>query len=180
MRTLSEIYEGHSSPEGFGDKGTLHTYIEIYEKLLNPYRHNSSILEIGLYHGQSLRMWNEYFIDSKIYGVDIIDRNFGEMINDEKFNIFIADATQKQFLNLIEDLTFDIIIDDGSHLIRDQISSFLLLKNKIKSGGLYIIEDIDNIDSNRNIFENLHDNVEIIDNRHIKNRFDDVLIIYKF
>jgi hypothetical protein len=102
------------------------------------------------------------------------------MINDEKFNIFIADATQKQFLNLIEDLTFDIIIDDGSHLIRDQISSFLLLRNKIKSGGLYIIEDVDNIDSNRNIFENLHDNVEIIDNRHIKNRFDDVLIIYKF
>ena len=26
----------------------------------------------------------------------------------------------------------------------------------------------------------LHDNVKIIDNRHIKNRVDDVLVVYKF
>jgi hypothetical protein len=50
----------------------------------------------------------------------------------------------------------------------------------MKPGGIYIIEDVNNLDSTINVYKELHENIEIIDNRHIKNRFDDVLIIYKF
>ena len=75
---------------------------------------------------------------------------------------------------------FDVIIDDGSHLIDHQIKSFNILKEKMKPGGIYIIEDVNNFDDTVNTYKKLHSNIEIIDNRHIKNRFDDVLIVYKF
>jgi len=47
-------------------------------------------------------------------------------------------------------------------------------------GGIFIIEDVVNIDYTRDMFSSLHDNIEIIDNRHIKRRSDDVLVVYKF
>ena len=50
----------------------------------------------------------------------------------------------------------------------------------MKTNGIYIIEDIQNLDSTIDRYKELHNNVEIIDNRHIKNRVDDVLVIYKF
>jgi uncharacterized protein YutD len=50
----------------------------------------------------------------------------------------------------------------------------------MKPNGLYVIEDIDNIDQMKSTFETLHNNIEIIDNRHIKGRYDDVLVVYKF
>jgi spermidine synthase len=180
MKQLYEIYRKYSSPEGHGDKGTSHTYIEEYAKLLEPYRHNSTVLEIGLYSGESLRMWDEYFVNSNIIGVDITSHNLSEIMLDKKFNILIGDATKESFLDMVSEQTFDVIIDDGSHNLSDQIKSFTLLKNKIKEGGIYIIEDVLYIDETKEIFYSLHDNFEIIDNRHIKNRHDDVLIVYKF
>jgi len=37
---------------------------------------------------------------------------------------------------------FDLIIDDGSHLCNHQIISAAVLSPFLKSGGLYIIEDV--------------------------------------
>jgi spermidine synthase len=179
MKTLKEIYESHQNKEHYGDKGTTHTYIDVYEDILSKYRENSTVLEVGVFYGHSLRMWNQFFINSKIIGVDITDAYLGELINEGKYNIIIADATNQSFLNKVDD-TFDVIIDDGSHQLRDQIKTFNLLKNKMNSGGLYVIEDIPDLDNDINIYKDLHENIEIIDNRHIKGRFDDVLILYKF
>ena len=64
MKSLNEIYLDYKSPEGHGDKGTAHTYIDEYEKLLGQYRENSTVLEIGICQGESLKMWEEYFINS--------------------------------------------------------------------------------------------------------------------
>jgi hypothetical protein len=36
---------------------------------------------------------------------------------------------------------FDIIIDDGSHKLKDMLSSFKFFFDNLKSGGFYIIED---------------------------------------
>jgi len=77
-------------------------------------------------------------------------------------------------------LTFDIIIDDGSHQLDHQLKSFNLLKHKMNKDGIYIIEDVDNLDSVTPFFKELHDNIEIIDLRKQKQRYDDVLITYKF
>jgi 23S rRNA U2552 (ribose-2'-O)-methylase RlmE/FtsJ len=180
MKTLNEIYQNYKSPDGHGDKGTAHTYIEEYERLLEPYRENSIVLEIGLCEGESMRMWEEYFIDSKVIGVDITSKFLTELINEPGHNIIIADATEDDIVNKIDEKTFNVLIDDGSHRLVDQLKTFTIFKDKIKPGGIYIIEDVVNLDQVKNIFLALHNNVEIIDNRHIKDRHDDVLIVYKF
>ena len=36
----------------------------------------------------------------------------------------------------------DIIIDDGSHIVYDQVISFKSLFNKLNPGGIYVIEDL--------------------------------------
>jgi hypothetical protein len=152
MRTLQEIYLDYSFEEGHGDKGTAHTYIEVYDKLLTPYRNNVNFLEVGVSHGESIQMWSEFFNDSTIFGIDITSK----------------------------DIMFDVLIDDGSHLLYHQINTFNIFKSRMKEGGIFIIEDVVNIEGVAPILSGLHDNCEIIDNRHIKNRHDDVLVIYRF
>lgn len=180
MKTLNEIYAKYQYPDGHGDKGTAHTYIDEYEKLLRPYRNNATILEIGLAYGESLCMWHEYFTNSKIVGIDIQDNEIKPLLEDPRFDIIIADATKQEVLSHIEQYTFDVVIDDGSHALEDQVASFNILKNKMKPGGLYIIEDVFDIDSSRELFESLHSPCAVVDNRFLKNRSDDVLILYKF
>lgn len=180
MKSLNEIYKNYQSPEGHGDKGTAHTYIDEYEKLLKDHRENSTVLEIGICRGESLKMWDEYFINSKVYGIDITDQYIKDLISENKYNIIIGNACSDSILIQLNDLMFDVIIDDGSHRIIDQVNSFNILKNKMNPNGIYIIEDVNNIDSSINELTELHNNIQIIDNRHIKNRVDDVLVIYKF
>lgn len=180
MKSLNEIYLNYQSPEGHGDKGTAHTYIDEYERLLKDHREGSTVLEIGICQGESLKMWNEYFINSTVYGIDITDQNIKDLINENKYNIIIGDATSEEILTQLSDLKFDVIIDDGSHRIDDQINSFNILKDKMKPNGIYIIEDVNNINLSIDKLTELHNNIEIIDNRHIKNRVDDVLAVYKF
>jgi SAM-dependent methyltransferase len=180
MRTLHEIYENYQSPEGHGDKGTAHTYIDEYQRLLEPYRYNTNFLEIGLYMGESLLMWEEYFINSNVFGVDVSSKFLTELIKDGGHKIIINDATKVEILDNFTNIDFDVIIDDGSHFLNDQIITFNIFKNKIRPGGIFIIEDVENIDENKNLFLSLHKNVEIIDNRHIKGRTDDVLVVIKF
>ncbi len=181
MDSLQKIYEKYQAPRDHGDKGTTHSYIQEYERLLEPYRNNSTVLEIGLFQGLSLKMWKEYFINSNVMGVDIhLSDGLNEMINQGETNIFIADATSEQILNIFHNVKFDVVIDDGSHRIEDQVKSFNLLKPKMKEDGIYIIEDVANLDIMKIVYDVLHKNMEIIDNRHIKGRFDDVLIAYRF
>ena len=167
MKTLLEISNKWSQQQdvGHGDKGTTHSYISEYEKLFSPYRDKKiNFLEIGVAYGESLEVWYEYFNkQSKIFGVD---------------------ASKEDVKILYKDTKFDIIIDDGSHQLGDQISTFNFLKDNIKEGGLFIIEDILDLDNSKNEFENLANQnnleFEILDLRSIKNRYDDVLIVYKF
>lgn len=37
---------------------------------------------------------------------------------------------------------FDVIVDDGGHRMEHQLTSFTYLLPKVKSGGLYVIEDL--------------------------------------
>lgn len=186
MKSLTEIYPYFSTDVGDGDKGTLHTYIPIYSEILEKYRNKSVVFEIGVSLGYSIKMWMEYFTDSRIIGIELYPQfnnprcMISELMEDKRCEIWIDDATNENILNKIGDTKIDVVIDDGSHHLNDQIKSFNLLKDKMNVGGVYIIEDIEDIQSSRNVFLGLHDNCEIIDNRHINSRYDDVLVIYRF
>jgi cephalosporin hydroxylase len=184
MKTLLELYNKHYDQRtGWPDKGTVHSYIEVYEELLAPYRKTAhNILEIGLMSGESLRMWDEYF-KGEVFGIDCsikpIDgkADLTKAIEDGLY-ISIGDATNPWDIErYYKGLKFDVIIDDGSHNIEDQLKSFHILKRYLAFGGIYIIEDIQDIDNERYQFESF--GIEVIDRRKIKGRYDDVLIIIK-
>lgn len=182
MKTLKEIFDrigNHTGKDiGCNDKNGIHTYLETYDKLFAPFQKGCSFMEIGLALGDSIDLFDAYFDDSDIVGVDI-SVVFTPKEYRNRVEILQADATKPVFLNLIEGKMFDIIVEDGSHMEADQIASFNMLKPYMKKGSIYIIEDILALDQNRHRFEALHDNCEILDMRS-NGRFDNVLIIYKF
>lgn len=185
MRTLVEIFNeiGHfGSDIGANDKNSTHSYLPHYDKLLLPYKDKfTSILEIGLAKGDSIKLWDRYFSKSRIVGCDLsIVFEIPESVNGNTIECFWADATTQDFVDKLGDKRFDIIIDDGSHLHQDQVKTFNLLKDKMNKGGIYIIEDILNLEMASSDLLALHDNWEIIDLRLEKGRFDDVLIVYRF
>ena len=164
--SLNKIYEKYASytatkgdsngPEdlpGGGDKGTIHSYIEHYDTLLTPYRNGSTVLEIGMWKGDSLRMWDEYFNNSVVIGAEIYEERTGGLYLDPNYNVIVHDVTKLSFLEIIKDISLDVVIDDGSHYLHEQIQTFHLLKNKMNEGGIYIIEDIKDIDYSRRYFE---------------------------
>lgn len=126
------------------DKGPqFHNYTEYYHELLSPLRHKPiSLIEIGVDGGESIKMWSEFFTDTKsrIYGVDVHDKK-GDL---GRGKFFLGDATQP---NLVFDITnetgpFDVILDDGSHYSEDQKKALELWWPHLKPGGLYIAEDL--------------------------------------
>ena len=188
METLAQIYERHcvKGPDvGHGDKGGTHSYIDQYEVLLAPHREECCFMEIGLALGLSLAMWREYFGKwSTLFGVDLsIVFDKAPFTDDEgkaDVRLIEADATKPGLLEKLPHVPFDVVIDDGSHMMADQVATFNLLKPRMASGGLYIIEDILALEAAKMVFKNLHANCEIIDLRHVKGRFDDVLVVYRF
>mgnify|MGYP002016496347 CR=1 FL=1 len=174
MDELSEIYKKFSSPEGSGDKGTAHSYIENYYnyRFKNLRLKKLNFLEIGVSTGLSLEMWSEYFPNSNIIGVDIEKIDYTP--SNEKIKVIIGDATDSITFKTLEDI--DIIIDDGSHIFTDQIFTYAILYDRLRKGGIYIIEDVKNIDEVGHFFNRLNTNTKIFDFRKLKGRHDDVII----
>lgn len=168
------------------DKGDLHSYVEVYEEILSPYRETAkNILEIGLFNGASLLLWEQYF-SGNVYGIDCSDQPHGGMadlrplINEGGHNILIFDAESHDDVLLhFAGMKFDIIIEDCQHNIPQQLKLYEVFKPYLNKGALYIIEDIENLDESRLLFEHIDDEkkVIIIDNRELKKRYDDCLVI---
>ena len=184
MESLAEIYKRHcilGVDSGHGDKGGTHSYIEEYEELLTPYRTPGTVfMEIGLAMGLSIAMWREYMPDALLIGVDL-SFPFDSAAMEQKGVVFIAaDATKPEFAKRMSHWTFDVIIDDASHMADAQRATFKMMAPLMRRGGIYIIEDILDLNRERRSFLGLHPNCEIRDLRSRKGRFDDVLVIYRF
>lgn len=122
-----------------------HYYTKWYNFYFNNIRlDNLNILEIGIGRGLSLEMWKEYFKNSDIYGIEknkfIIKKRVLK-----RFKIFVGEKIDKYFLkDVCEKITegFDIIIDNGSDILEDQIDTFEILFEELNPGGIYVIEDL--------------------------------------
>lgn len=119
-------------------------YFKYYDRYFNRFRNEDiRILEIGVNRGGSLQMWKNYFgKNSFIVGMDIDC----ECLNyvEENVEVFIGDQSDTGDLSeLVKKYgMFDIIIDDGSHKTRDQITAFEYLYDYVKYGGVYLVEDV--------------------------------------
>jgi len=124
------------------DKESRHQYCSTFYDPCFFKFHNKRIklLEIGIAAGSSLALWRDYFPLAEIYGVDIQDSVEDVHKNIKNCYIFAADAYQNVFAQGLPE--FDIIIDDGSHLVEHQIKCLDLYLPKLKNGGVLVIEDI--------------------------------------
>lgn len=182
--------------DGYGvggtDKNTCHSYIEhFYEIEFEKYKNKKvSILEIGIETGGSLKLWKEYFINSKsIVGVDIsddkVDSNYK---NIPGVDFYFFDAYDQKNADSFGE--FDIIIDDGPHTLESQLNCIELYLSKLKKDGLFIIEDIQHItdfdiliEKAKTVSENIDNDfeyvVECIDLRDKKGRWDDLIFLIR-
>ena len=137
--TLRELFYSHQG-------NLVHKwdhYFDIYEKHFSKYRGQKvNMLEIGISHGGSMQLWKKYFGEGlHIYAIDI--NQDCKKLEEENTTIFIGSQSDKSFLqnvaSQIPDL--DIIIDDGGHMMDQQLNSFETLFSKVKQGGVYLVED---------------------------------------
>lgn len=185
MGALNDIYSGQLADGRASDKGTVHSYIDVYEELFAPYRESAKrVLEVGLFWGYSLRMWEQYFRGAEVDGIDLSDTPHGgladlrPMIAEGTHRIWLMDASDRgQVEQNFPGALFDVIVEDASHSLEHQLGIYANLRDHLSPGGIYVIEDIADIDRDRKYFEALHPSVRIIDRRSVKDRFDDVLVV---
>jgi len=157
------------------DKATIHSYSGTYETLFQSLRDKPvRLLEIGVCSGGSLKVWEEYFThpDAEFIGLDLTKENIRYTFSD-RTKILIQDATKES-----PDGFFDIIIDDGSHVLRDQTDALQVLASHLKPNGMYIIEDIQSMENAMEILNTSKDVLfELKDLRSIKGQYDDIMLV---
>ena len=126
---------------GTDKASAIHNYTRYYEQYFEPLRDKPlRILEIGIATGASLRMWREYFPNAEIIG---LDKDEAYMTKEGVITIKGDQSNKRHLLQVAELYTpFDIIIDDGSHINKDLLLTFETLFVALKSGGLYVAEDL--------------------------------------
>ncbi|GEL97651.1 class I SAM-dependent methyltransferase [Cellulomonas terrae] len=126
--------------------GVLHKwphYFPIYHRHLERYRGRPvRVLEIGVYRGGGLTMWQRYFgKDAVIVGADIDEAAVRAV--DGRFVVELGDQADPAFLRRLHDTygPFDVVIDDGGHTMQQQIVTAETLFPLIAEDGLLIVED---------------------------------------
>jgi hypothetical protein len=123
-------------------------YFPIYEELFSRFRYTEpKVLEIGVYKGASLKLWQTYFgPGTHVVGVDIDAECKRFEDANRSITVRIGSQADSAFLrSLVDEFgMFDIIIDDGSHMVDHQITSFnALFGDGLKAGGIYFVEDLE-------------------------------------
>lgn len=101
------------------------------------------LLEIGVNEGGSLQMWKRYFgPHALIVGIDI-NSDCAKLEEDQVF-VRLGDQANTEFLQSILDEFGmpDIVIDDGSHDLKDVSGSFNYLYPRMSPNGVYFVEDV--------------------------------------
>lgn len=137
------------------DKGGYHGYTPFYYELLEGRRQSvRKVLEIGIgtpdmaghmpgyKPGASLFMWEEYFPNAQIFGLDLDSSLY---VNQGRIKSFYCNQADANSLNEVRGKVggdFDLIVDDGSHNPQDQVLSAKILVSLLAPTGLYVIEDV--------------------------------------
>lgn len=148
--TLNDLAIKHGTDKHSGH----HDYCRHYDKHFAHLRDKQiKIYEFGVggYEfpdrgGGGLRMWDEYFNHpkTKIIGIDIHDKS-GLKFDPRRVEILKGSQNDGDFLLRMFGYmgTPDIIIDDASHMNNLTIETFKHCFPWLKSGGIYVIEDIE-------------------------------------
>jgi hypothetical protein len=158
---LEEIMKKHGTDKGVKAAHYHHTYAQLLKRF--KYKRNMSLFEVGANHGNSMNFWSDFFKDPYM----IVGMRYGitdaQMVPKYGTKIKIIDGDQSKVSSLratIEtalgsldkpesldspkwkDTGFDIIIDDGSHVPKHILLTFMEYWPYVRPGGMYVIEDM--------------------------------------
>jgi hypothetical protein len=124
------------------DKDYWHGFIPFYEQFFAG-RAIANVAEFGVFKGRSIRWLLERFPQATIYGADILEIQ-PEWPRDSRFKFTQLDQSSiEQIRNFLSQVDFDLIIEDGSHLPEHQINCLIEGLEALRSGGIYILEDVE-------------------------------------
>ena len=131
--------------------GHRHPYTTPYSLFFEPLRNKPiKLAEIGIFRGASILAWRMFFSRARIYGFDIDTEAMTHIRNLNLPGVFIdemdatkADSMESAFQrHMVDGELFDVIVDDALHDVSQQAVTIKTCMNKLKQGGLLIIEDI--------------------------------------
>jgi hypothetical protein len=133
------------------DKAYFHNFTPIYERFLFDKRETlQTMIEVGVLEGGSMKMWDTYFTGAKLLlGLDItLEKVKPETQYSDRVKLEVCDPRNtKQLEPMMKKYSItpgsvDLIIDDASHIVSHQIVNLLNMWKYVKTGGMYIIEDV--------------------------------------
>jgi predicted O-methyltransferase YrrM len=126
------------------DKFYWHRYIDTYLRAFAQLGEVRTLVEFGIFRGESTRWLAELFPNADIFAADILPQQ-PEWPCGPK--IFYAQVDQgdrplvRELLAAIE-TPIDLIIEDGSHIPQHQAACLADGLARLRPGGLYIVEDM--------------------------------------
>ena len=132
------------------DKAVKHNYHTVYEPEFEAIRNETiNILEVGVFKGDSVRAWLEFFPNATIYGIDVFTRVKPEdidVLQHERVKWLKADSTNIAVRDQIKKewprIRFDIVIDDGLHTPDANAKTLHNLFPLLKKNGKFYVEDV--------------------------------------
>ena len=126
--------------------------------------------------GGSMQVWMELFPNANFYGIDYNVGIICEVVREHpKLKLVECSQADPKVSNVFPGVQFDLVIDDASHVVSDQISTFNMLRHRLSDNSKYIIEDIY---PENQYPDDFMQNFEVFDLVKIKNRGDDKLFVY--
>lgn len=127
-------------------------YNRVYQNLFEPIKEDvTKFCEIGVkglwndrgwVNGNSLRVWRDFFTNAELLGLDIDpfdDSDLGPRVKVD----YIDQSNRDQVIEYSSKLRdYDIILDDGSHVMLDQQITLAYFFKSLKSGGIFVCEDL--------------------------------------
>lgn len=175
--TLVELFKKGGYKTYPTDKGTIHSYLEVYDKLFAPFQNKKiNIFEAGYYKGGSCKLWEDYFPKARIRSIDITLKHNKVTFKSDRVKVEAKDirSLKKYYFN---GFTLDIAIDDGSHTLWDQIWFISITYPMLRVGGLIVVEDVVEIEGLSGYLKQSKISYRVIDLQDKKGRGDDILVI---
>lgn len=161
---------------GGGSRWNYHAYTDFYEQFFGPWRaHIKNVFECGIgttnlgitsnmglagMPGASLRMWKELFPNANIYGADI-DKEV--LFTEDRIQTYWLDQTNPGSVEALARTlpnNLDLIIDDGLHSADAAITLLKGMFGNLRPGGIYVVEDVWDIDNQLNFRKNFLEALE--------------------